>query len=288
MTARPAIAAVSLIALSWADAQKVIQEPQEDPVQAAIREFNRRDSKKPNEVSVVLEPNGEAPAPEKEMKKSEPASDKPADKSADKPTEKPADPSAEEALLVTGMAPEDSELLTEETAPEDAVSPEPAAEEPAPPSRKGLTVRVEKIQTGTGQIDPAKVKLLAPFPAKPLSTAPAGWRLETSESAPPFTREIELSPGRKITLEVRPHLLVPEADGTGVFNVREPGFNPALGYRQDSTVGAILSNSIRQLDSDSKTLGAAIDNLQQLLVSLPKPEPEPQPEAPSKPATSRK
>jgi hypothetical protein len=284
MTVRPAIVAVSLIVLSWADAQKVIQEPQEDPVQAAIREFNRRDSKKPNEVSVVLDPTGDAPAPVKEKKKSEPATDKP----ADKPKEKPADPSAEEAVLVTGMAPEDSELLTEETAPEDAVSPEPAAEEPAPPPRKGLNVRVEKLQTGTGQIDPAEVKLLAPFPAKPLSTAPAGWRLETSESAPPLTREIELSAGGKITLKVHPHLLVPEADGTGVFNVREPGFNPALGYRQDSTVGAILSNSIRQLDSDSKTLGAAIDNLQQLLVSLPKPEPEPQPEAPSKPATSRK
>jgi hypothetical protein len=283
MTARPAIAAVCLIALSWADAQKVIQEPQEDPVQAAIREFNRRDSKKPNEVSVVLDDTGEPPAPAKEKKTSEPATDKPADKKA---PEKTADKPAEEAVLVTGLAPEGSELLAEESPPEEAVSPEPAAEEPAPPPRKGLNVRVEKIQTGTGKIDPDEVKLLAPFPAKPLSTAPAGWRLETSESAPPFTRETELSDGTKITLKVRPHLLIPEADGTGVFNVREPGFNPTLGYRQDSTVGAILSNSIRQLDADSKTLGAAIDNLQQLLVSLPKPEP--QPEAPAKPATSRK
>jgi hypothetical protein len=278
MNALPAFAAVSLLALPWAGAQNVIQEPQEDPIQAAIREFSQRDSKKPNEVSVVLDPTGDPPAPVKEMEQPGPATDKPAD----------------DAVLVTGLAPQGTELLADGIPPDaDAVSPEPAAEEPAaeappPPPRKGLNVRVEKLQTGTGNIDPAKVKLLAPFPAKPLASAPAGWRLESSESAPPFTREIELSPGKKITLEVRPHLLVPEADGSGVFNVLEPGFDPSLGYRQDTTVGAILSNSIRQLDTDSKTLGAAIDNLQQLLVSLPKPEPEPQPEAPSKPATSRK
>jgi hypothetical protein len=280
MNALPAFAAVSLLTLPWVGAQNVIQEPQEDPVQAAIREFNQRDSKKPNEVSVVLDPVGEPPAPVKETENPE---SKETEKQESASTNRP-----EEAVLVTGLPPEGTELLGDGMPPADTVSPEPAAEEPAPPPRKGLNVRVEKLQTGTGNIDPSKVKLLAPFPAKPLATAPAGWRLEYSESAPPFTREIELSPGKKITLEVRPHLLVPETDGTGSFNVLEPGFNPALGYRQDATVGAILSNSIRQLDTDSKTLGAAIDNLQQLLVSLPKPEPEPQPEPPTKPAPRRK
>jgi hypothetical protein len=280
MNALPALAAVSLLASTWVGAQNVIQEPQEDPVQAAIREFNQRDSKKPNEVSVVLDPIGEPPAPVKET-------EKPESKETEKPESDNTNPT-DEAVLVTGLPPEGTEHLNEGMPPDDAVSAEPAPDEPAPSPRKGLNVRVEKLQTGTGSIDPSKVKLLAPFPAKPLSTPPAGWRLETSENVPPSTREIELSPGKKITLEVRPHLLVPEADGTGLFNVLEPGFNPSLGYRQDTTVGAILSNSIRQLDTDSKSLGAAIDNLQQLLVSLPKPEPEPQPEAPTKPATRRK
>ena len=122
---------------------------------------------------------------------------------------------------------------------------------------------------------PPKSNSLAPFPAKPLAPPPAGWHLEASRDAPPFTREVELSPGKKVTLTIRPHLLVPDADGVNAFAVSEPGFDSTLGYTQDATVGAILSQSIRQLDEDSKQLGAVIDNLQQLLVSLPKPEPEP-------------
>jgi hypothetical protein len=62
-----------------------------------------------------------------------------------------------------------------------------------------------------------------------------------------------------------------------VFTIAEPGFDRSLGYRQTDTVGAILANSIRQLEQDSKQLSTAIDNLQQLLVSLPKEEvPAPQ------------
>ena len=72
-----------------------------------------------------------------------------------------------------------------------------------------------------------------------------------------------------------------------MFTISEPGFDPSLGYQQTSTVGSILANSIRQLDEDAKQLGNAIDNLQQLLVSLPKPEPAP-PTEPAKPAIHRK
>jgi hypothetical protein len=155
---------------------------------------------------------------------------------------------------------------------------EPAsAPPPNPPSvPQGLAVRVEKLQSGKNNIDPSQVTLLAPFPAKPLAQATTGWRFETSEQAPPFTREVELSPGHRITLTVRPHLLVPDADGANVFNVPEPGFNSALGYLQNATVSAILTQSIRQLDDDAKTLGATIDTLQQILISLPKPKPEPE------------
>ena len=146
--------------------------------------------------------------------------------------------------------------------------------EPAPPKEPGdgLTVRVEKLQSAKGSVDPAKVKLLAPFPAKPLAQAPAGWRLEAANNAPPFLREVEISEGSKITLTIRPHLLVPEADGENAFSIRETGYNHSLGYQQTATVGAILANSVRQLDDDSKRLGSVIENLQQLLISLPKPE----------------
>jgi hypothetical protein len=197
--------------------------------------------------------------------------------------ETPAEPAS--PLLVTGKPPEDAAAATPAPVPQDAVATTP--DEQAPEPENGLTVRIEKLQVGQGSVDPSKVKLLAPFPAKPLAQAPPGWRLDTSDSAPPFTREVELSPGSKITLNIRPHVLVPDADGASVFTIAEPGYDGALGYQQTATVGAILSNSIRQLDEESKQLGTAIENLQQLLVSLPKPELQAV-EPAAKPPTTRK
>jgi hypothetical protein len=179
--------------------------------------------------------------------------------------------------------------LIEPSAPEKPVPPvdlppeasEPARDKETSKPSQGLAVRVEKLQSSKGSIDPSQVTLLAPFPAKPLVAPPAGWRLVSSENTPPFTRMVELSPGNQITLTVRPHLLVPETNDASLFAVPEPGFNPSLGYLQNTTVASILSHSIRQLDIDSKHLGATIDTLQQILVSLPKSEttPETKPEA---------
>jgi hypothetical protein len=113
---------------------------------------------------------------------------------------------------------------------------------------------------------------------------PQGWRIEKSGDAPAFKREVEIAPGSKIELSVQPHVLVPEVDGATAFSVGEPGYDAGLGYQQNATVGAILSSSIGQLEDDSIRLGTAIDQLQQLLVSLPRPEPAPE----DQPATNRK
>jgi hypothetical protein len=182
--------------------------------------------------------------------------------------------------------------VTTEEAAEDPVEETPPGEKPAEPElleedppgdpAPGLAVRIEKLQSGNQAIDPKQVRVLAPFPAKLLAKSPAGWRIESSESAPHFTRDVELSPGKHISLTVRPHVLVPDADGSTVFSIPEPGYAAPLGYHQSATVGAILSTSIHQLDKDAAELGKAIEQLQQLLVSLPKTEqapaaPEPQP-----------
>lgn len=267
MKARLSIATLAILGSLVAAAQNVTEETKPDPVLDAIQEFNNRDQAKPNEVSVVLDPVGAPPAPVK----------------AEEP--KPAASSA--PVLVTGKPPQEPVVPAAPAQdPPDAAAVAPREEPPKP--ENGLAVRVEKIHTGHGTIDPAQVKLLAPFPAKPLAQPPAGWRLDASDSAPPFTREVEIAPGSKITLTIRPHLLIPDADGANVFTISEPGYENTLGYQQTATVGAILSNSIRQLDDDSKQLGTAIDSLQQLLVSLPKPEPQPQPQPEIKPATLRK
>ncbi len=152
---------------------------------------------------------------------------------------------------------------------------EPAAEAD-PATEPSLSIQVETLQAGSGTMDLKSVKLLAPFPAKPLAAIPPGWRLDASASAPPFIRKVELAPGTHITLKIRPHLLVPDATAIALS---EPGFDPTLSYNQDQTVSAILGNSIQQLDADAKHLGSAIDLLQQLLSSLPHPIQKPQPPA---------
>lgn len=259
-----AIAILLILTPAFAFAQNVKEEPEPDPVLDAIQKFKNRDKSKPNEVTVVLD---DAAPPKATV--------------ADAPADKTPPPKA--PVLVTGKPPADTDgAVPAAPDPADASVIDPEAEPKEP--ENGLAVRVEKLQTGKGAIDPSKVKLLAPFPAKPLAQPPAGWHLDASDSAPPFTREVELSPGSKVTLTIRPHLLVPDADGVEAFNISEPGYDNTLGYQQTETVGAILATSIRQLDDDSKHLGDAIDRLQQLLVSLPAPEIQPE----TKPATARK
>ena len=239
-----------IIAAIWgailgASAQE-IQPKQPDPV---LEHLTRLDGEIPktSEVSVVLDDVGVPPAVLEDPSK--------------KANVPPPEPAAPEPLLVTGTPPAHAELVKE---------PLPESSDP----EKGVAVQVVKLQSGKGPIDPEKVKLLAPFPAKPLSDIPAGWVLDASGKAPPFTREIEFSPGSKITLNIRPHVLIPAADGVTQFSLDEPGFDPGLGFHQASAVGTILATSIGQLDEDSKQLGTAIDRLQQLLVSLPTPPPE--------------
>ena len=230
--------------------------PEPDPVVAdAVKKFfaDRASNNPPNEVTVKLPPPPAQPGP-------------------DSPSPTPNDAASPDS-----------------SPPQDAPSPAPpvpsgtdttAGAEPEP----SLTVQVEKLQTGTGPIDPKTVKLLAPFPAKPLAAIPPGWRLDSSTSAPPFIRNVELAPGTSITLTIRPHLLVPDAAS---FAVTEPGFDAALGYRQAQTVSAILANSLEQLDEDAKQLGNAIDHLQQLVSSLPHPAPKSQPAPTLNPPTKR-
>ena len=214
-------------------AQTVREDPTPDTVLDAIEKFSQSDQKLAKDVQVVLDP-AEAAGPPAPI------------------IEKPAEAAAPE--------PSDGDALAQ------------AAETAAAKHQEGLSVRVESLQTGQTKIDPKQIKLLAPFPAKPLSQPPSGWHLEASESAPPFIREVEVAPGSKVTLSIRPHFLVPDANGSSIFTISEPGYKSALGYQQTDTVGAVLAHSLNQLEEDSLDLGNAIESLEQLLISLPKTE----------------
>ena len=263
-----AFAAIILLGVPASNAQQLARKPLEDQVPDALGKSNRHEPANINEASGVLDPMDDPFAFTRKDAQPDPATAIPA-----------AIP-----VPVTATPPEKSEPVRTTDHPPAKPQPEVPGT-PAPPDRRGLAVHVEKLRIGTGDIDPSQVKLLAPFPAKPLAQAPAGWCFKSAENAPPFTREVELSPGNPITLTIRPHLLVPDVDGASVFKVPEPGFDALLGFHQIATVSAILSHSIHQLENDSKELGITIDKLQQILVSLPKPEPltEPQSEPRSKP-----
>ncbi|MGL5016601.1 MAG: hypothetical protein ACRDBP_00585 [Luteolibacter sp.] len=251
---------LAVLGSPFATAQNVTGEPAPDPVLEAIQEFKKYDQETAEIVAATPVPLTPPP---------------PVENAA------PASPEPTETVTASDAPTSTAEPVVDEQ------ETLPTVEEPPPKPADDLTVRVEKMHAGNNRIDPSEVKLLAPYPAKPLAQAPAGWQLDGTNDAPPFVREVELSPGSKITLTIRPHVLIPDADGENAFNVAEPGFDASLGYQQTSTVGSILANSVRQLDEDAKQLGNAIENLQQLLVSLPNPAVAPPPE-PAKPILNRK
>lgn len=158
-------------------------------------------------------------------------------------------------------------ILNVSSSVSDATTPDQQAQN----TESGLTVRIEPIHSGKGPIDVSRIKLRAPFPAKPLAQAPPGWHFDASNNASLYRHDVEIAEGSKITLTIQPHVLVPDSDGRDVFSIAEPGYEADLGYQQISTIGAIVANSVRQLDEDAQKIGVAIDDLQQLLISLPKP-----------------
>lgn len=250
-----------------------------DEVQKAIQEFNllkNKDKKTENEVVVVISPSESKSVPQE----AEPVAPIPTDeqiKAHEAPNESTPGITSGVPQLVTGKPPVEISEKHPEVMKSDVPAPQMEAPlETAPTGKQGLEIRVESIREGTGLIDPGQVKLKASFPAKSLSSAPDGWILEKSDRAPMFREVVTLRPGKTITLEIQPHILIPSADGASSFSVVEPGFEVSEGYRQSDTVSAILGNSVAQLDRDALLMGNAISNLHQLLASLPKPIAKPE------------
>ncbi|MES2981985.1 MAG: hypothetical protein V4727_06700 [Verrucomicrobiota bacterium] len=235
--------------------------PDAEKIQKAIEEFNRSRKEKPNEVTVVLPPPDEPVAPRAIAVEEE---------------AKPEDSETKKPVLVSGKPPETTEDETPE--PEELKPEEPRPEEPTPEeiviekTPAAPAVRVESIRAGTGKIDPKNIQIKSSFPTKALAEPPNGWKLETTDKASPFSRQVEIKPGIFIALEINPHILSPVADGEKTFAVTEPGYDPLKGYQQDHTVANILESSITQLDQDALKMGNALSELHRLLASLPKPE----------------
>jgi hypothetical protein len=173
------------------------------------------------------------------------------------------EPQTEDGDAAPAADEETSEEALEEGAPAEVEEP------PATPEPEGVTVNVEPGKDGAAKVDASAVKLLAPFAAKPLFQAPAGWRLEHPEDVPAFVEKVPLSNGTTISLSIRPHVLVPDANGQDVLAVTEPGYDPELRYAQTGTMSAVLATSVKRMEEDSLKMSAALERLGQLLGSLP-------------------
>jgi hypothetical protein len=190
----------------------------------------------------------------------------------DEPEPGPAAETQEEKADAEASSPGEEPEADEptETAP---ANPETAPEQAAE-SDRGVQVSVSSVSGPLEKVEPDQITIKAPFPAKPLSQTPPGWKMVPSKDPEAgFEKEVEIAPGTGMKLAIRPHVLVPDADGATAFGVTEPGFDPSLQYRQNGTVGCLLGQSIRHLKEDEAKLGEAIDRLEQLLVSLPDQEP---------------
>ena len=219
----------------------------------------------------------------------------------------------EEAVLVTGNPPADARKIEDEDAenPEDsepagdddiaeaeteaeansenAESTDKQVEEAPAGEAEPAGIRIDVQGGGSAPVSPEDIDIVAPFPAKPLASPPSGWRLAQPDAVPAAAHEVELKNGTTLKLSIRPHVLVPDADGDQVFALAEPGFDSVKGYAQTDTVGAILAESIHSLDEQTDRLAAASQLLSELLDSLPpdppvaQPVPEPTESDPAEP-----
>jgi len=162
-------------------------------------------------------------------------------------------------------------ILAGEPPAADAGESQPAADDGAP-LPDGPLLRVQSLRdTGGQRVDAGEIRITAPFAAKPIGRPSAGWKLVTSPDAPAFVENVEVAPGTWLELSIRPHVLVPDADGRSVFQIPEPGFDTAHGYKQAATISSAIASSLDQLEADARVLGEVSDELEQILISLPKP-----------------
>ena len=172
--------------------------------------------------------------------------------------------------VVTGE--ESKEELTEEDLAKalEALDDEPTEEGEEEVSEEGIQVQIEKI-AGKPVNGDGSVKVDAPWPAKPISTPPTGWRFApAAKGVEPFLTKVTLSNGSDVELSITPYVLEPLADGLASIKITEPGYQAGVEYDKENTLGIMLQNSTKEIENHEKQTAQAIERLQQLLSSLPR------------------
>lgn len=136
----------------------------------------------------------------------------------------------------------------------------------------GIQIQVEKTAGKSGaKGKKGAVKVYSPWPAKPISNPPAGWKFAPApEGTEPFRTQVKLDSGNTVDLSITPYVLVPISDGKTSIKIFEPGYDPIQKFSQQSTLGVMLLNSTTEIENHEKDAADAIQRLQQLLSSLPR------------------
>jgi len=145
-------------------------------------------------------------------------------------------------------------------------------DEKKPEADGGIQIQVEKSSGKSGaKQSKGAVKIDAPWPAKPISLPPAGWKFAPApKGTQPFRTQVKLVSGNTVDLSITPYVLVPITDGNTSIKISEPGYEAQLQYAQKNTLGVMLQNSTAEIENHEKHAADAIQRLQQLLSSLPR------------------
>jgi hypothetical protein len=99
---------------------------------------------------------------------------------------------------------------------------------------------------------------------KVVGIVPPGWKVVPLEGIKIDSDPIEIRAGLSSVISLSPYKLVPDPK-LAPFSFKEPGFDPTLGIHQTHTVGAILSNYIREEQKLDEKLGSVIDQIRTVL-----------------------
>jgi hypothetical protein len=108
------------------------------------------------------------------------------------------------------------------------------------------------------------VLLIERISPKVVGVVPSGWKVVPLEGAKIDSDPIEIRAGLSSVISLSPYKLVPDPK-LAPFAFKEPGFDPTLGIHQTNTVGAILSNYIREEQKLDEKLGSVIDQIRTVL-----------------------
>lgn len=143
-------------------------------------------------------------------------------------------------------------------------------EYPAKQNDQAVIVKIEiKKQVSVSDSNKSSIRLLSPWAPKPLQNPPYGWRYVPAHQTQAYQVDINTKSGHSIPLDVIPYILVPE-ESKDVIQIKEPGYQPDLGYQQKTSISAQLKTTNRHLGTAASSIEQSILELSELVETLPK------------------